>query len=163
MSEKMLYISKEDCQKRGYVKRNGMYYRLTVLERYLERGWLDFGNRDYSDQDRFAAGEELLEDFQKCRFAGAKSSNFGRERVDGTPLPQSELESVCRARDRYFAKVRQIPAEFWPMVRLVCLENEEPDIAENVPARRRAEMLFAAKQDLCRGLDRLIEYKIKCK
>ena len=140
-----------------------MYYRLTVLERYLERGWLDFGNRDYRDEDRFVVGEELLEDFQKCRFSGTKASDFGKERVGGTPLPQADLESVCRARDRYFAKVRQIPSEFWPVVRQVCLENVEPNVPENVPARRRNEMLYAAKRDLCRGLDRLIEYKIKCK
>lgn len=157
MQEEQKYIDKKECERRGYVKIGKLYYRMTVLEKYLHKGWLDFGDRRYTGLDRFQAGEKLAEDYVKCRFAAGRSSDWGKERVDGTPLKSEDLDGVCRARDRYFAVIKAVPKEFWPAVRKVCLENREIAVEEELPARRKQEMMFALKQDLCRGLDRLAE------
>lgn len=69
-----------------------------------------------------------------------------------------DVEAICKARERYFAAVKQIPEEFWPVVREVCLENREAVLTEKAGGRRKQEMSYAAKRDLCRGLDRLIRY-----
>jgi len=157
MKEKLDYIDKKECIRRGYVKIDGLYYKMTVLEKYMRKGWLEYGSRQYSGQDRFAAGEKLVENYMRCRFDNGNNSAWGKERVDGTPLTKEDLDSICRARDRYFAVIRKVPREFWPVVRRVCLENRELEVDDNVAARRKQELMYALKQDLCRGLDRLIE------
>ena len=81
-----------------------------------------------------------------------------REKVDGKGKNADDVEAICKARERYFAAVKQIPEEFWPVVREVCLENREAVLTEKAGGRRKQEMSYAAKRDLCRGLDRLIRY-----
>jgi hypothetical protein len=78
--------------------------------------------------------------------------------VDGKGKNADDVEAICKARERYFAAVKQIPEEFWPVVREVCLENREAVLTEKAGGRRKQEMSYAAKRDLCRGLDRLIRY-----
>ncbi len=151
------YIDKQECCRRGYVRHNGKIYKMTLLEKYAARGWLEFGDPKFSVEDRLRAAKRLQKDYEMSRFMSVSASDF-RERVDVVGRGAGDLETICRARESYFAAVKQIPAEFWPVVKAVCLENKEPDWLENMPKRTRAEANYAKRCDLCRGLDRLLRH-----
>ena len=52
--------------------------------------------------------------------------------------------------------LRIVPAEFWPVVRLICLEEKMPEIPSELSERQQAHINYLYKIDLCRGLDRII-------
>ncbi len=41
---------------------------MSVLERFAEKGWLDFGDSKYSAQDRLKAAEKLQKDYEQSYF-----------------------------------------------------------------------------------------------
>ena len=58
------YISKDEALKKGYKKRRqGGYYKQSILDKYLEKGWLELENSHFSAEDRKKAGELLRKDF----------------------------------------------------------------------------------------------------
>ena len=152
------YISKTDCMKNGFVKNKNGIYKMTLLERYYTRGWLDFGCEKYSAKDRFDAAEKLQKDYEASRFMLVSAVGI-KQKIDGTvAMGVDDVESICKARERYFAAVKQIPEEFFSVIQKVCLEGKELDIAEDLPERRKLEVSFSLKLDLCRGLDRLVRF-----
>ena len=60
------YIDKTECLRRGFVRgADGLYRKLTVLERYGKNGWLDFGDKRYSAMDRISAGSRSYAEKKK--------------------------------------------------------------------------------------------------
>lgn len=52
------YISKEEALKKGYKRRkDGGYYKQSVLEKYYEKGALELSGSPFSAEDRKKAGE----------------------------------------------------------------------------------------------------------
>ena len=152
------YVSKKDCVESGFIKTEKGIYKMSLLERYYNKGWLDLGNERYSAKDRLSAAAKLREDYEMSRFFNATSTSY-REKVDGGNMTGIlEIDVICEARERYFAAIKTIPEEFLSVVKNVCLEGKEPKLPSDLPERRKLELIFSLRRDLCRGLDRLVGY-----
>lgn len=151
MSEE--YISPEELAKRGFTVRDNQVYRLTLIERYFEKGWLEFGDHRLTPEIRLEAADRLAADFYFSRFPQNSAIDWQKERVDGG-LNKCEPTAVLDARDRFFKAIKAIPSEFWPVVQDVVLYETRPDIGGATKAMYN-ELLAVFKRDLCRGLDRL--------
>ena len=81
-----------------------------------------------------------------------------RERIDSKGKNANDVEMICKARKRYEEAARHVPGEFWSAVKRVCLENRDFEVSKQFSERRRMEIGFLLKCDLCRGLDRLIKF-----
>ena len=157
MKKDQQYVSREDCVRRGFVRKNGGIYKMSVLERFAEKGWLDFGDSKYSAQDRLKAAEKLQKDYEQSYFMSMSAGGI-RERIDSKGKNANDVEMICKARQRYEAAARHVPGEFWSAVKRVCLENRDFEVSKQFSERRRMEIGFLLKCDLCRGLDRLIKF-----
>lgn len=151
------YIDKAECVRRGFVRKNGRIYKMSILEKYAAKGWLEMGNEKYSAADRVKAAERLQRDYEMSHFLSFGTSAV-RERVDSCGKNASDIDLICKARERYFEAVKQVPEEFWPVIEQVCLENRDICLSKEDGGKRKAEISYAIKRDLCRGLDRLIKY-----
>jgi len=159
MTDKMKYVDKDECFQNGFVRTGKGVMRLSVLERLYRKGRLEYGSKKYGAADRLAAGERLTADFEKARFTIA-SASWRNERVDCRGGGKDFLTDI---RSRYLTAIRHIPHEFWPAVRAACVENRMPEADKRLSARKRLEESYVWCCDLCRGLDRLIEYYQKTK
>ncbi len=156
MENQEKYIDKKSCVRQGFVHSKGGVCKMTLLERYALRGWLELGNPRYSKEDRLKAAECLQQDFERsCFMSGSVFS--AKEKVDCKGKSALDIEFICKARERYFRAVKHVPDEFWPVVKSVCLENREPE-TDVSKSRWKSEMNYAMRRDLCRGLDRLIQF-----
>lgn len=148
------YITREELIKQGFIRRpEGGYKRLTVLERYAERGWLDFGDKNFSAEDRVNTGLRLYSDFYHSRIVSEGVADLTRVRVDGGNN-QHLPEFVLSARSRFIKAFRSIPANYVPIVGRVCLDDKEFGILRSSEDYRH--MLEVAKENLCLGIDNLI-------
>lgn len=134
-----------------------------VLYRYADAGWLDMGDKRYTAEDRIRVAERLHRDFRLSQFSNCKAVELGKI----TPEICGDftlLDNVLDARTRYQQAMMSIPHEFWPSVRRVCIEDKELFDNDNGESKRQqAYRTYAAKVDLCRGLDRLIEHYLRRK
>ena len=133
-------------------------YKLSTLERYGAAGYLDFGNKKYSALDRISAGKRLFTNFYLGGLNSMAAIDFGRIKVDGSG-DRSEPFRCLHHRDMYKKAVAAVPREFWPVVRRVCIEDL-PIVAKG-SANNIKRILYAERLDLCRGLDRLIDFYSK--
>ncbi len=151
------YINKKECIRRGYIRKNGYIYKMSLLDKYAQKGWLEYGNPRFSKDDRLRAARRFQSDYEMSHFASVGISGT-HEKIDLQTQKPIDIEAICKARENYFAAIKQIPEEFLPIVRAVCLENRELKIDRKEHNRRRSEMVYAQRRDLCRGLDRLISF-----
>lgn len=148
------YISKKECERRGFLRTEKGVRKMTLLEKLCYGGRLSYGTDKYRSEDRLAAGERFISDYEKNGFKSVQSS-LGKEKVDCSIKGGDKSFYIC---SRYLNAKKYIPREFWPAVKKICLDNKLPEPDEKIPARRRSEMAYAFYNDLCRGLDRLIEF-----
>ena len=153
MSQK--YISKQEALQKGLIKKDGVFYKQSLLEIWYAKGWLDLPTSRFAAEDRLRFGLKLALDYYTLQRATLHSGHSVTERVDGES-GTSNL-GILSAGDRYGRIIRQIPSEFWPVVKLVCLEEKEPKAPENLSERQKTYFYYLCRTDLCRGLDRLIE------
>lgn len=153
----MDYITKAECEKRGFVRgEDGLYRKLSTLEHYAKAGWLNLGDGRYSALDRVSAGSRLGRDFYLGGLEAVRASDIGKIRVDGhTVLPLPVL--VIEARGRFNKACRSVPREFWPVIHRVCCEDKEI-IARGDSERQRSHNKYIQVTFLCLGLDRLIDH-----
>lgn len=137
------------------MRENGLVKRLTLIERYYFKGWLKYGDKRLDAKIRLDAANRLASDFFFSRFPNNQAIDFEKERVDGG-RNKIEPERVLEARDRFFKAIREIPQEFWVVVRDVVLYEERPKFVST--KKQNEYSLYAHKVDLCRGLDRLAGY-----
>lgn len=155
----MDYVSKQDAEKKGLVKtEGGKYYRYNTLERYAAQGVLDGGR--YSSADRLSAGQRLYRDYYLSRIESVSANDVRKVKVDGCGDYNQSVASLAAA-DRFRKAIKAIPAEFWPYVRRVCL-NDEP-LSTKEKGRKRLYDRYHAKYMLRLGLDRLVDFYIKKK
>ncbi len=151
------YIDKAECLRRGFVRgADGLYRKLTVLERYGKNGWLDFGDKRYSAMDRISAGSRLARDFYLSRLEAVCANDIRKVRVDGCGSSVFS-EKILDARDRFNKACAAIPHEFWGIVNKVCCEDKELE-ADAKAQRQRLYQKHTMVTLLCLGLDRLIEH-----
>lgn len=146
------YVLPEKCRA-DFVKENGVYRKLSTIERYCRRGYLSIV-KGYSEKERCAAGRRLYADFFRGGLSSARAIDPSIIRVDGDAGGMCENKEYFRS--CYNRAIREIPAEFYPAVHRVCIEDQ--DLAAGGNNYCRYNTLFADRRDLCRGLDRLIKF-----
>lgn len=99
------YIDKAECLRRGYVRKSRGVYKMSLLEKYAARGWLELGDPKYSREDRLRAAKRLQKDCEMSHFMSVGVSGT-REKVDGKGKNADDVEAICKARERYFAAVK---------------------------------------------------------
>lgn len=147
------YVSPELLKKQGFVIKDGLPYRMTLIERYYSKGWLEYGDKRIDSGIRLDSANQLAADFYYSRFPSNAAIDWQKERVDGG-FNKAEPEPVLDARNRFFKAIRSVPREFWPVVQDVVLYETRPDIGGATQLAYKQE-LYRMKVDLCRGLDRL--------
>ena len=126
----------------------------TALDFYARKGWFNRGK--YSAMERVWAGKMLSADFHLAGLTFSGVAGY-KERVDCSGSRESD--SLLDAKDRYNKAIKSIPAEFLPIVRLVCCEDKKVPIL----AKKKLEVneeKAEAKQLLRLGLDRLVDFYI---
>lgn len=136
-------------------------YKQSTLERYAAAGYLDFGSRNFGAIDRLSAGKRLYADFFLGGISRVGAIDMAKIRVDGSSISCGEPLNCIYHRDSYAKAVQAVPAEFWPIVRQVIIEDRPIVITGSEKQVKRE--LYAARLDLCRGLDRLVEFYLKRK
>ena len=156
MSTKIKYTNKQKLESQGFIRTEHGIYKLTALEQIYRKGCLEYGKNSYGGQDRLRAGEKLASDYEKSHFSSV-NSGWLYDKIDTSHynLYDSETNYI---RSRYLTAVRAIPREFWPAVRLICIDNKIPDFEKETSSRKRTQYRYLWYCDLCRGLDRLIEH-----
>lgn len=156
------YISKKEAKKRGYVKRKeGGYYKMSVLEKYCAAGYLNLPDSPYSDDDRLRAGLRLSKDYYLGNFNNLQSVKLFLVRISSSR--GSGREVALFFNERYLMAVRAVPPEFWQAVRTVCIEDKELTADKNI---KQGTLLYKQnsyyrKMLLCLGLERLVEFYFK--
>lgn len=133
-------------------------YKQSTLERYAAAGYLDFGSRNFGAIDRLSAGKRLYADFFLGGISTVCAADMAKIRVDGSKKGGEPLSCLYH-RDSYAKAVQAVPAEFWPIVRQVIIEDRPIVITGSEKQVKRE--LYAARLDLCRGLDRLVEFYLR--
>ena len=127
----------------------------SVLMRYAAAGYLDWNAGPYSVIDRVSAGDRLALDAYMGGIRRSRVSDPSRIRVDGGSSGEQTVKCLYHL-DLYNKAISVIPAEFIGVVRRVCVEDEPIKVSGKPLDVKR--QLYAARVDLCRGLDRLVKY-----
>ena len=127
-------------------------------EKYLENGDLELQNSPFSAEDRKRAGEHLAKDFylgnynklQSVSLLKIASGNNGRD-------------DALIYKEAYLNAIKRIPNEFWPAVRIVCIEDKELKADKNIipHSLRSKQIVFHLKSLLVLGLERLVKYYLQ--
>lgn len=75
------YVLPEKCRA-DFVKENGVYRKLSTIERYCRRGYLSVV-KGYTGEERCAAGRRLYADFYRGGLISARAIDPSIIRVDG--------------------------------------------------------------------------------
>ena len=150
------YVSRKDCEDAGFVRVPGRpIQKLSTLQVYETKGYLDYGDQKYTSMDRVAVGLQLATDFYLGGLNTVSAVDVGKIRVDGGgSIVGAERKAFHE--DRYRKAIATVPAEFWEVVRLVVIEDKPIKVIGS--DRQVNKELFLKRVDLCRGLDRLIDF-----
>ena len=127
--------------------------KMTILEVYKNKHYLDYGNRKFSAESRVEAGQRLFNDwYYGHRVYGA----IDYERVKVDTSIKTDSVAMLKARDRFNKAFKAIPAEFRGVVYRVVIENK-PLYEDMELSRweRKIEKAASARFLVC-GLDRLL-------
>ena len=82
----MKYITKQDALNKGLIKKDGKIYKLSVLEIWFKKGYLDLDKSKYSADERLEYGLRLVFDYHIINrayhslFAYKKKKKKGKRR-----------------------------------------------------------------------------------
>ena len=150
----MEYISKQDVINKGIVKKAGRIQKLSILEIWHSKGYLEFEQSKYSADERLEYGLRLALDYQIINRANLHSGYVQNTRID--KIYQTKSIALLDAMSRYNKAIKSVPAEFWPVVRRVCIEDNDIIFPKNFSERQKTYLSYLSRIDLCRGLDRVI-------
>lgn len=122
----------------------------TVLRKYFEKGWLKYGNKLISAQDRLNAGNRFYADFYKAGIENFKIPDLAKPRVDGGNN-KGTPDYVLDARARFNAAYKSLTIEGADLVmRVVCWDKQI-----KVNSNDWRHDIEIAKENLCKALDGL--------
>jgi hypothetical protein len=150
------YITPAEAKRKGLTKKDGVYYKRTVLEKYRDKGWLGQVTSQYSDDDRMVAGLRLAADFYKAGYSGFNCLDYEKPRVESSPLFDPS-PAVLDARDRYGKAIACLTREEVFAVRMVCCLDEEIKIPHLRDDQYKND-LELLKRYISTGLNRLCEH-----
>lgn len=149
------YITPEEVKARGLIKRrDGTLYQLNTLEKYAQKGWLDFGDKRFDKEQRLEAAARFHEDFIKSRIVNMSSIDISQDRVDGGAYKDIP-EYVWDARKRFAVALKKIDRKYWWVISQVVIEDRPLQIVKNTSGQYNHD-LELAKEYLCLGLDELV-------
>ena len=142
---------------KGLVKKKGVIYKKSLLEIWYAKDWLYMPNSKYSAEDRLNSGMKLSEDYHIMNRENLHSGYILNTKVDGTKNNKG-LHIKSEAQNKYLQAIKSIPTEFWPMVRKICIEENDLQGPPSMSERQKTYFYYLCRIDLCRGLDRLTDY-----
>ncbi len=134
--------------------------QMSVLERYYRNGYLDMINSQFNGLDRKTVGELLAKDYFLGNFDSIKGMLWYRDKISTTG--EYSREQALYYKERYLRAMKQVPEEFWPTVRRVCIEDlplEGSFPPEQLMMNKYS--VYHQKILLNHGLDRLIYFYFK--
>lgn len=152
-------MTKKKTTNQNKTKIRGKTFSKTFIEQLYEKGWLEYNQSPYSDDARLRIGLKLMFNYQILSRANLHSGYIFNDRIDISTSLQCKMYND--ALDFYRKCLRSVPAEFWDIVRQVCLEEKMPTISPNLSERQISHITYMYRIDLCRGLDRIISSTTK--
>lgn len=130
----------------------------TLIEQLYEKGWLEYRRSRFDSKSRLQVALKLMYNYQIIKRANLHSGYIFNNKIDSSITLESHMYSD--AVNYYRQCLRAVPAEFWGIVRRICLEEKLPVISQDLSERQQAYLNYLYRIDLCRGLDRLLQLKI---
>lgn len=131
----------------------------SVLEVYQKIGYLEYGNKRWSSDDRVKVGNYIHDDYYLATH-GIQAIDYGKEKVDCFGF-KFESEKVLEAKERFARAMKSIPLEFRKIVFRVCCEDQRIQEDKQLTRWNRKLYLVTQAQLLSLGLDRLIRHYLK--
>ena len=133
--------------------------KLTVLDVYGKIGYLNYGNKRYTADDRIKVGKRLHDDYYMATH-GIQAIDYGKEKVDCFGI-KPESEKVLEAKEKFARAMKSMPLEFRKVIFRVCCEDKRIVEEKMVTAWKRRIYLITQAQLLSLGLDRLIRHYVQ--
>ena len=122
-NNKIVYISKEDCEKRGLIRlENGNYYKLRTIEKYAINGYLDGAKYDVTTL--LSTANTFYKDYYVAGIDRLSAINPSKIMVNGSGNTQ-QAQRISEAIDRYNRAIRVLPKQMLNIVKKVCCRDEE--------------------------------------
>lgn len=135
--------------------------KLTVLDVYGKIGYLNYGNKRYTADDRIRVGKRLHDDYYIATH-GIQAIDYSKERVD-VSVTNNESDKVLEAKEKFARAMKSMPLEFRRIVFRVCCEDKRIVEPERLTRWNRKLYLATQAQLLSLGLDRLVKHYLKVK
>ena len=133
----------------------------TVLQRYYDEGYLDLAVGRFSAKNRKNVGELLARDYFLGNYDSLQTARWRDNNIATTG--EYSREQALYFKERYLRAIKTIPAEFWPVVRRVCIEDLPVTSNRYHPEQSvmHKHEIYHQKMLLNLGLDRLIYFYFK--
>lgn len=134
----------------------------TQLQRFKREGWLSVEHfksiyRWMSEDDRLRAGNRLYNDFYQSGVTTTAIPDLLKPRVDGGQFKNlSETQAIHL--NSFRKALRVIPAEFYCVVRAIVLDDRNILFSQTNMSKKKQHFNHLVKQQLCWGLDRLVNH-----
>ena len=133
--------------------------KLTVLDVYGKIGYLNYGNKRYTADDRIKVGKRLHDDYYMATH-GIQAIDYGKEKVDCFGI-KPESEKVLEAKEKFARAMKSMPLEFRKVIFRVCCEDKRIVEEKQLTRWNRKLYLITQAQLLSLGLDRLIKHYVQ--
>lgn len=130
--------------------------KLSVLECYQKIGYLEYGNKRWTSDDRVSVGNRIHDDYYMATH-GIQAIDYSKEKVDCFGIKQ-ESDKVLEAKERFARAMKSMPLEFRKIVFRVCCEDKRIVEPEKLTRWNRKLFLATQAQLLSLGLDRLVKH-----
>lgn len=153
MNKKTKQKVAEDACPEGKIK-----WKKPILQMYYEAGYLDIIKSRFTPEDRKTAGEMLAQDYFLGNYDSLQTARLKQLNIRTTS--EWTREQALFFKERYLRAIKTLPAEFWPIVRRVCVEDL-PILSDEPTEMMRKYKIYHQKILLNYGLDRLIFFYYK--
>lgn len=145
------------------VKVGEIQQKKTVLQRYYEEGYLDMPENRFTAKDRRTAGEMLVKDYYLGSYDSLRTARWKIVAIASTG--EYTREHALFFKERYLRAIKTVPAEFWPTVRRVCIDDLPVEGIKGISDRSSLykHEIYHQKMLLNFGLNRLIYFYYKKK
>ncbi|MBR2923192.1 MAG: hypothetical protein IKC10_07755 [Alphaproteobacteria bacterium] len=107
----MKYTTKQDVANKRIIKKDGKILKLSVLEFWYSKGYLEFNKSQYTADERLKYGLRLSLDFQIINRANIHSGYIQNSKID--KINNSQSVALLDAMNRYNKAIKAVPKEFW--------------------------------------------------
>lgn len=124
------------------------------LEKYYAKGWLVYGDKNISSEERLAAGIAFWEEHEACQYGTVRLPDLEQPKVDYTPKLNTPV-FLLDARSK-FEKAEKKLTECQRKLLFRVLLSNLPIATQGATIAEYKHNLELCKECLCRGLDRLV-------